>query len=319
MLLDGIIKNIPDVRVNGSMKHRLPGNLNVSIRYIEGEGMLLMLDMNGIAASSGSACTSGSLDPSHVLLAIGLDHATAHGSLRLTLTQAIRRRKCKKTVEVLTATVARLRAMSPLIPKTTAPIKEERLMYSEKVMDHFMNPRNVGDLEDASCVGKVGNAKCGDIMQIALKIENDVITDVKFKTFGCGAAIATSSMATEMLKGKTIDEAMAADQPRSLQKRWTGFRPRKCTARFWRRKPSKRRWRIISEKQPAPARGFMIFLTAKIIWKNNLPINRQKPASNGMHPKSVWTFGVQYHFEVLAMQAEKERLLQKITKKSALG
>jgi cysteine desulfurase len=120
MLLDGIIKNIPDVRVNGSMKHRLPGNLNVSIRYIEGEGMLLMLDMNGIAASSGSACTSGSLDPSHVLLAIGLDHATAHGSLRLTLTQDNTEAEMQKTVEVLTATVARLRAMSPLYPKNNS-------------------------------------------------------------------------------------------------------------------------------------------------------------------------------------------------------
>jgi len=114
LLLDGILNNIPDVRVNGSMKHRLPGNLNVSIRYIEGEGMLLMLDMNGIAASSGSACTSGSLDPSHVLLAIGLDHATAHGSLRLSLTENNTEAEIQKTVEVLTKAVERLRAMSPL-------------------------------------------------------------------------------------------------------------------------------------------------------------------------------------------------------------
>ncbi len=81
-------------------------------------------------------------------------------------------------------------------------------MYSEKVMDHFSNPRNVGEIEDASGVGTVGNAKCGDIMRIFLKIENDVIVDVKFKTFGCGAAIATSSMATEMVKGKTVEEAL---------------------------------------------------------------------------------------------------------------
>ena len=81
-------------------------------------------------------------------------------------------------------------------------------MYSEKVMDHFMNPRNVGEIENADGVGEVGNAKCGDIMKMFLKIENDVITDVKFKTFGCGAAIATSSMATELVKGKTIYEAM---------------------------------------------------------------------------------------------------------------
>lgn len=81
-------------------------------------------------------------------------------------------------------------------------------MYSEKVMDHFENPRNVGKLEDANAVGEVGNAVCGDIMKIYMKIENGIIEDVSFKTFGCGAAIATSSMATELVKGKTIDEAL---------------------------------------------------------------------------------------------------------------
>ena len=81
--------------------------------------------------------------------------------------------------------------------------------YSEKVMDHFTNPRNVGEIEDASGVGVVGNAKCGDIMKIYLKIDdNDVINDCKFKTFGCGAAIATSSMATELIKGRTVAEAL---------------------------------------------------------------------------------------------------------------
>lgn len=80
--------------------------------------------------------------------------------------------------------------------------------YSEKVMDHFTNPRNVGEIEDADGIGEVGNAKCGDIMKMYLKIDGDVITDVKFKTFGCGAAVATSSMATEMIKGKTINEAL---------------------------------------------------------------------------------------------------------------
>ena len=80
--------------------------------------------------------------------------------------------------------------------------------YSKKVMDHFMNPRNVGKIEDADGVGEVGNAKCGDIMKMYLKIENGLITDIKFKTFGCGSAIATSSMATEMVKGKPISEAI---------------------------------------------------------------------------------------------------------------
>ena len=81
-------------------------------------------------------------------------------------------------------------------------------MYSEKVMDHFANPRNVGDIENASGTGTVGNAKCGDIMKMDILVEDNVIVDVKFKTFGCGAAIATSSMATELVKGKTIEEAL---------------------------------------------------------------------------------------------------------------
>ncbi len=82
------------------------------------------------------------------------------------------------------------------------------MAYSEKVMDHFMNPRNVGEMEAPSGVGQVGNAKCGDIMKVALEIENDIIKDAKFMTFGCGAAIATSSIATEMIIGKTVEEAM---------------------------------------------------------------------------------------------------------------
>ena len=81
-------------------------------------------------------------------------------------------------------------------------------LYSEVVMDHFMHPRNVGVIEDASGVGQVGNAKCGDIMKIYLKIENDIIVDVKFETFGCGSAIASSSMAPEMIKGKSIQDAL---------------------------------------------------------------------------------------------------------------
>ncbi len=81
-------------------------------------------------------------------------------------------------------------------------------MYSKKVLDHFSNPRNVGEIENADGVGEVGNAKCGDIMKMYLKIEDDTITDVKFKTFGCGAAIATSSVATEMIKGKPLQTAI---------------------------------------------------------------------------------------------------------------
>ena len=82
------------------------------------------------------------------------------------------------------------------------------MLYSEKVMDHFTNPRNVGEIEDADGIGEVGNAKCGDIMKMFLKIDNGVITDIKFKTFGCGAAVATSSMATEMIKGQKLEDAL---------------------------------------------------------------------------------------------------------------
>ena len=82
------------------------------------------------------------------------------------------------------------------------------MLYSEKVMDHFKNPRNVGTIENADGIGEVGNAKCGDIMKIYLKIDNDIITDIKFETFGCGSAIASSSMATELIKGKPVTDAL---------------------------------------------------------------------------------------------------------------
>lgn len=82
------------------------------------------------------------------------------------------------------------------------------MLYSDKVMDHFTNPRNVGEIENADGIGEVGNAKCGDIMRMYIKVDDGIITDCKFKTFGCGAAVATSSMATEMIKGKTITEAV---------------------------------------------------------------------------------------------------------------
>lgn len=82
------------------------------------------------------------------------------------------------------------------------------MLYSEKVLDHFSNPRNVGEIEDADGIGEVGNAKCGDIMKMYIKVDNGIITDVKFKTFGCGAAVATSSMATELIIGKPIEDAL---------------------------------------------------------------------------------------------------------------
>ena len=94
------------------------------------------------------------------------------------------------------------------MPKNQIIREPKNILYSEKVFDHFSNPRNVGEIEDANGIGEVGNARCGDIMKMYLKIEDGIIKDVKFKTFGCGAAIATSSMATEMIKGKPLDEAL---------------------------------------------------------------------------------------------------------------
>jgi len=113
-LIAGIMAKVPDIKLNGHPTFRLPGNVNVSVIYVEGESLLLNLDMKGIAASSGSACTSGSLDPSHVLLAMGLDHATAHGSLRLTLGADNTEEDVDYFLEVFPAIVDRLRAMSPL-------------------------------------------------------------------------------------------------------------------------------------------------------------------------------------------------------------
>ena len=116
-LMNGVIEAIPESRVNGHRTQRLPGNCNVSIRYIEGEALLLSLDLKGIAASSGSACTSGSLDPSHVLLAIGLPHEIAHGSLRFSLSEENTMDEVETVLRELTDIVRRLRSMSPLTPE----------------------------------------------------------------------------------------------------------------------------------------------------------------------------------------------------------
>lgn len=113
-LIDGITERIPHVKLNGHREKRLSNNVNMSMKFIEGEGMLLRLDMAGISASSGSACTSGSLDPSHVLLAMGLDHATAHGSLRLSLSNETTEKEIDKVLEVLPGIVETLRSMSPI-------------------------------------------------------------------------------------------------------------------------------------------------------------------------------------------------------------
>jgi cysteine desulfurase len=116
-LIKGLLSQIPDVILNGHPTQRLANNVNVSVKYIEGESMLLNLDMEGIAASSGSACTSGSLDPSHVLLAIGLPHEVAHGSLRFSMGKQTTEAEIDTVLNVLPNIVAKLRAMSPLYRK----------------------------------------------------------------------------------------------------------------------------------------------------------------------------------------------------------
>ena len=113
------------------------------------------------------------------------------------------------------------------------------MMYSDKVWDHFTNPRNVGEIADADGIGEVGNATCGDIMKIYLKINGDIITDVKFKTFGCGAAIATSSMATEMIKGKPLSEALQLTN-KAVVEALDGL-PSRSTVRSWQSRQSNMR------------------------------------------------------------------------------
>ncbi|MDI3280352.1 MAG: aminotransferase class V-fold PLP-dependent enzyme, partial [Bacillota bacterium] len=115
-LISALQERIPEIQLNGHPTRRLPGNVNVSIKYVEGESLLLNLDLQGIAASSGSACTSGSLEPSHVLLALGIPHEVAHGSLRLTLGRENTEQDVDYVAQVLPEIVARLRAMSPLYP-----------------------------------------------------------------------------------------------------------------------------------------------------------------------------------------------------------
>jgi cysteine desulfurase len=209
-MIAGLLE-LDHVVLNGHPEKRLPGNVNVSFKYIEGESILLSLDLAGVAASSGSACSSGSLDPSHVLLAMGLDHQLAQGSVRFSLGYGSSDQDVDYLLEKIKPIVDRLLRMSAIYKKIKPCYytREVARLYNEKVIDHFTNPRNVGELENADAVGETGNFKCGDVMKIYLKIKDDVIEDVKFQTFGCAAAIASSSVLTEMVKGKTLKEAQA--------------------------------------------------------------------------------------------------------------
>ena len=144
------------------------------------------------------------------------------------------------------------------------------MLYSEKVMDHFTHPRNLGKMDDADGVGEVGNAKCGDIMKIYIKVENDVITDVKFNTFGCGSAIASSSMATEMIKGKPLCSRFP--KPWSCPTRlwwrpWTGCLPISSTAPSWLKRPSGLLSRTTTTATASPTTRRSLPKTAPLVTK----------------------------------------------------
>ena len=127
------------------------------------------------------------------------------------------------------------------------------MAYSEKVMDHFANPRNVGEIENADGIGEVGNSKCGDIMKMYIKVDNDIITDVKFKTFGCGAAIATSSMATELIKGKSINDALKLTNK-------ADFRLSRFTALFLQNRQSRQPFQTTTKEEALiPSQSWAMF------------------------------------------------------------
>ena len=196
---------IPHSHLNGHPEKRLPGNINISFRVHRGR------------VHAPLAGRRGDLRLDRQCLHLGVARTVpcparnrpAGGDLPWLPPADARQREhgcrmwtsCSKCCPKV---VSRLREMSPLYQGAE---RKEVAMYSDKVMDHFKNPRNVGEIENANGVGEVGNPVCGDIMNIYLKIENNIITDAKFKTFGCGAAIASSSMATELVKGKTLEEA----------------------------------------------------------------------------------------------------------------
>ena len=187
------------------------------------------MGLKDIAVSSGSACTSATLEPSYVLKALGVGDELAHTSIRFGLGRFNTEEEVDYVVERVVHEVRRLRDMSPLYEMAKEGIdlkivqlgprvvrrretKEACMAYSDKVIDHYENPRNVGSFaKDEANVGTgiVGAPECGDVMKLQLKINDaGVIEDARFKTFGCGSAIASSSYVTELVKGKTLDDAL---------------------------------------------------------------------------------------------------------------
>ncbi|MEM4245730.1 MAG: Fe-S cluster assembly scaffold protein NifU, partial [Candidatus Bathyarchaeia archaeon] len=220
-LIKGVLETIEDSHLAGHPTKRLPNIASFYFPGVEGEAIVLGLDEKGVAASSGSACSSLRSEYSHVLKAIGLDEVESRGSLRLSLGRGNTASEISYTLEVLPGVVSKLRGISPIwtrrssnahsTPKVNNSIDRSGLrnrMYSPKVIEHFQSPHNVGEIPDADGVGTVGNPVCGDMMSIYIKVRDERIVDIKFKTFGCAAAIATSSMITDLAKGKTLDEAL---------------------------------------------------------------------------------------------------------------
>ena len=233
-----ITDELDEVYLNGHPTHRLPGNLNLSFAYIEGESMLMGLngsahgDLPAIAVSSGSACTSATLEPSYVLKALGVGDELAHTSIRFGLGRfntrrgsRLRRRARRLGGQAAARPVAALRDgqgrhRSEAVlrgHRSTEPPRRDRsdgdetwLSTVHKVIDHYSNPRNVGSFakdEENVGTGIVGAPECGDVMKLQLKINDaGIVEDAKFKTFGCGSAIASSSYVTELVKGKSVDE-----------------------------------------------------------------------------------------------------------------
>ena len=167
-LIEGLLKPLPYTFLNGHPINRLPDNVSVRYSFIEGESMLLSLELNGVSVSSGSACASKTLEPSHVLLATGLKHEEAHGSIMFSLGRENTLEDVEYVIGLMPGIINRLRAMSPLTPKEL-----KRIMYSDKVMEHFKNPKNTGEIPDADGIGTVGNPVCGDLMTMYIKVKEN--------------------------------------------------------------------------------------------------------------------------------------------------
>ncbi|KAF4530512.1 hypothetical protein B566_EDAN018637, partial [Ephemera danica] len=207
-LLKGL-QGIEQVFINGHLTQRVPHNLNASFNFVEGES--LIMGVKGIAVSSGSACTSASLEPSYVLRALGRSDELAHSSLRMTIGRFTTPQDIDFAVNTLHEQVAKLRELSPLWEMYKDGVDISTI--HEKVVDHYENPRNVGSFEkgdDSVGTGMVGAPACGDVMKLQIKVNpaTGLIEDARFKTYGCGSAIASSSLVTEWVKGRSLDDAL---------------------------------------------------------------------------------------------------------------